>query len=485
MDFPFYPSNDFGPLMKGMVIGGVGILHVFLAQFAIGGGILLCVFQWLAMTGRSKLAREFVDGYFRWVVLISFVLGALTGVSIWLTTIQISPRTIGLMVQEFHWLWATEWTFFCLEVASGYAFYRYGKVLPDRTRLGLLMSYSVASWMSLFWINGILSWQLTPAGWLEHRTVWSGFFNPSFWPSLLFRTITALAEAGLFACLIINLATNWTREQKQTMLHRAFYFLAPMALMPLVGAWYFAVVPDDSRRWVMGESVAMTMFMTLGVGASMLIGAYAVVMLVNRRNFINAMTSLVLIVLAVGATAGGEFVREGMRKPYTVRNVLYSNSITEADAAEMRRTGGAARDPYPLKNEASIPNEQLRLGAKVYRMQCSICHTEEGANGLLGLVRTWTPSQVRLNIAQLQRTKPFMPPFAGTAAELEALVQWLAWREAGNPTDWEVSAEPEVLKTIQAHLDEVGTVSGIALMQQNEAAARIRHQDERNQKGSR
>ena len=38
-DVPFYPVNDFGPLMKGMVIGGVGILHVFLAQFAIGGGI--------------------------------------------------------------------------------------------------------------------------------------------------------------------------------------------------------------------------------------------------------------------------------------------------------------------------------------------------------------------------------------------------------------------------------------------------------------
>ncbi len=30
--------DDFGPLMKGLAIGGLGIVHVFLAQFAIGGG---------------------------------------------------------------------------------------------------------------------------------------------------------------------------------------------------------------------------------------------------------------------------------------------------------------------------------------------------------------------------------------------------------------------------------------------------------------
>src|SRR5687767_7099760 len=83
VDFPYYPINDFGPVMKGMVIGGVAITHVFLAQFAIGAGMILCYFQWRAMTGRNLLGRPFVDGYFRWLTLISFVLGALTGVGLW------------------------------------------------------------------------------------------------------------------------------------------------------------------------------------------------------------------------------------------------------------------------------------------------------------------------------------------------------------------------------------------------------------------
>src|SRR4051812_10893989 len=143
---PYYPIQDFGPLMKGMVIGGMGIFHVFLAQFAIGGGALMAYFQWLAQSGREPLARRFLDSYFKVLVLVSFVLGALTGVGMWLTTIQVSAPTIGLVLDEFHWFWATEWTFFALEVVAGYTFYRYGGVLADRQRMGLLLLYAVAAW---------------------------------------------------------------------------------------------------------------------------------------------------------------------------------------------------------------------------------------------------------------------------------------------------------------------------------------------------
>src|SRR5689334_6161409 len=110
MDVPYYPLNDFGPVMKGMVIGGMGIFHVFVAQFAIGAGVLI---TWLERetqrTNAPPALERFLAGYYRTLVLVSFVAGALTGVGMWLTAIQVSPRTIGLMVDEFHWIWATEW----------------------------------------------------------------------------------------------------------------------------------------------------------------------------------------------------------------------------------------------------------------------------------------------------------------------------------------------------------------------------------------
>lgn len=465
-NLPYYPVNDFGPAMKGLAIGGLGIFHVFLAQFAIGGGMLLCYFEWLSQTGRNPHARRFLDGYFKVLVLISFVVGALTGVGMWLTSIQVSPRTIGLMIDEFHWVWAIEWTFFSVEVMAGYIFYRYGERLPDRVRLRLLVLYSFAAWNSLFWINGILSWQLTPGDWLTSGSVWAGFFNPSFWPSLLFRTVVAMTIAALVACVVINAMPDLSEDARAAragLIHRAAHFLAPMALMPVLGIWYLAVIPADSRSWLMGGSIAMTLFLSLAAGASLLIGSYAVIGLLRQKLYINGATATLLVALALGATAGGEFVREGARKPYTVRNTLYSNSITPAELAVLRQTGSVTRDPYPLQDEARYPTAQLRLGARVHRFQCSVCHTMNGANGLTHLAGSWTPDQLRQNIAKLQHTKPFMPPFAGTAAEVEALVQLIQWESAGAPPRWpDTTTERASLTEIARWLDQAGVEPGAA-----------------------
>lgn len=451
---PYYPVNDFGPLMKGLVIGGVGILHVFLAQFAIGGGMLMWYFERLGQRGHQD-ARTFVDGYFKVLVLVSFVVGALTGVAMWFTTIQVGARTIGLMIDEFHWLWATEWVWFAVEITAGYTFYRYGPRLPGRARLRLLALYALASWMSLFWINGILAWQLTPGRWLDGGGVWAGFFNPSFPPSLLFRTAVATTLGALVGCIVIN-TMDLPRDRRAALIRRAARFAAPIAAMPVFALWFLAVLPGDSRSWLLGGSMAMTMFVAVAAGASFLIGGYVIAGLIVQRLYINGATATLLLGLAFGATAAGEFVREGARKPYTVRGVLYSTSIRPAEVAALRRTGATAGDPYPLHER--YPTEQLARGAQVERTLCDACHTLRGANALVELTRTWTDDQLRLNLAKLQRTKGFMPPFAGNTDDVEALVQLLRWERDGRPA---VAAapptSPEILAQIARWLDEAGT----------------------------
>ncbi len=455
-----FPVNDYGPLMPGLIMAAVAIVHVFLAQFAVGGGILLCYLQWLAMTGRNPHARQFVAGYFKVLVLISFVLGALTGVGIWFTAIQVSPHTIGAMVQNFHWLWATEWLFFCLEIVSGYCFYRYHSRLDDRSSMFLLATYAVAAWMSLFLINGILSWQLTPGRWLETHSLFDGFFNPSFWPSLLFRTVVALTLASLAACVVINLMTSVDREGKTSLMNRVAELLIPMVIMPGLGIWFLAVMPADSRSWVLGGSPAMMLFLNISIASSLAIGAYALLGLVLQKLFINTATAGLLLLLAFGATAGGEFVREGSRKPYSVRHVLYSNSIRPQDVAQMRIDGCTANDPYPLRNDAIYPNDQVRLGGRVFRRQCSICHTVSGTNGVSELTGSWDTNQMRLNLAKLQHTKAFMPPFAGSPEDLEGLVQFILWSSEEHPPDWKTSDDPQHLAQITTWLKEAGTDPG-------------------------
>lgn len=451
-----YPVNDYGPLMPGLVMAAVAIVHVFLAQFAVGGGFLLCYFQWLAMTGRNEFARRFVGGYFKILVMISFVLGVLTGVGIWFTSIQISAPTIGEMVFNFHWIWATEWTFFCLEIVAGYCFYRYYDRLTDKASMTLLVLYTFAAWMSLFWINGILSWQLTPDAWLQTHSVYDGFFNSSFWPSLFFRTVVCLTLASLAGCVVVNMIPDLERAAQRSLINRAAHLMTPMLAMPLLGVWFLASMPADSRSWVLGGSPAMMLFFMMSVGASLAIGGYAVIGLWMQRLYVNGATATLLLMLAFGATAGGEFVREGSRKPYSIRHVLYSNGIRPEQVAELRRNGCVTNDPYPVINE-SAPNATILQGAKVFRRQCSVCHTIEGANAVAHLTASWDVDQMRMNIAKLQQTKPFMPPFAGTPQELEALVSYIRWVHADRPAKFPVTEDRQALEQIRQWLDEAGT----------------------------
>lgn len=212
----------------------------------------------------------------------------------------------------------------------------------------------------------------------------------------------------------------------------------------------------------------MTMFLNIAVGSSAIVAAYVIVGILRNRLYINGATAAMLCAMAFAATGGGEFVREGVRKPYSVRNILYSNAVRPEQVASVRVTGLTVLDPYPLRHANRLPtlngepHPDLKLGALTYRDQCSICHTIVGANALLDLAGTWDADMRRQNFAKLQHLKPFMPPFCGNAEELEALVQYLAWEQQKRPNSWpDPNADPAArrrqLDQIQKWLDAAGT----------------------------
>ena len=107
-----------------------------------------------------------------------------------------------------------------------------------------------------------------------------------------------------------------------------------------------------------------------------------------KRLHASGATAALLLSLAFGATAAGEFVREGARKPYTVRGFLFSTSMTPTEIAERRVTGAVTDDPWPLRDQDRYPDVRLAHGAKVVRALCDVCHTLHGANALVELTAT-------------------------------------------------------------------------------------------------
>lgn len=434
-----YPAYEIPPLGGGMLIAIVSIIHVFIAHFAVGGGIYMAMTHSIAWRKGDSLLLRYLHDHSRFLILFAFVAGAVTGVGIWITIGLVSPAATSRLLHNFVWAWATEWVFFAVEIVAGYVYYYGWNRLNQRTLVIVAWIYALSAWMSLFIINGILTFMLTPGHWAEMLKAdafnprlgfWLGIFNDTFWPSLVLRTISCLAIAAIFVAVIVNARRNYTRDERHRIISLGAYYLIPMLLMPPAALWYFLELPPDVRTLAFGGAIAMTLFMAFGMAASLLIGAYAFFGLLIGKRYINLETSLLLLAIAAIATGSMEFVREGIRKPYLIYGVLYSNGIpaTPDWAATLQRDGSLAHMPFvraPGQTVADVRRlPPADAGRLVFAAQCRICHEPDGANDLRPLVRDKSREWLLRTTNELHRVRHFMPPFLGDDWELKAVVEY-------------------------------------------------------------
>ena len=430
MDFPLYPPFDVPRIGGGLLIAVVAITHIVIAHAAVGAGLYNAIGETLARRRGDALLLRFLQDNTRFLVLIPFVLGVVTGVGIWFTLSVVSPRAISALIHNFVWAWAIEWVLFAVEIAAGYVYYYGWDRLTPRQHVIVGWIYAITAWLSLFVINGILSFMLSPAGDVAPGTfdLSRAFFNPTFWPSLLLRTVSSLALASLFCCVGVNLLRGYSRAQRTAVINFSAWFLLPLALMPPLAWWWFQGVPAESRRLVFGGATAMTLFFAFGMVASLLLAGYAYVGLLRMRRYINLETSVLLCAIALIATGSMEFVREGIRKPYLITGYLWANGISTAprEAAALAEDGILAHATWITGPEPDLAAlDEAAKGRLVFRAQCARCHIEDGYNDVRPLIATWRADMIRTVLDELHERKPIMPPFHGTDAEKDWLTTYL------------------------------------------------------------
>ncbi|MHC4089549.1 MAG: cytochrome ubiquinol oxidase subunit I [Planctomycetota bacterium] len=432
-----YPQFTCPPIGGGVLIAIVAVFHVIIAHYAVGAGIFVAVTETLARRRSDALLLRFLRDHARFLVLLSFVAGAVSGVGIWFCISLVSPAATSALIHQFAWAWAAEWCFFLLEIVAGYVYYYGWDRLSPRRHLVVAWIYAGSAFLSLVLINGIITFMLTPGRWTVQmvaqapdRAFWAGMLNPTFLPSLLLRTISCLALAGIFVAVIANLYRAYTRRERRRIINHASRFLVPLALMAPLAVWYFAVLPEEVRELPLGGAIAMTLFLAFGLISSVLIGGYAYFGLMRNRRYINLETALLLLAVACVATGAMEFVREGMRKPYLIYGYLYSNGIPATD--EWRRRlevdgvlthAGFAHPPNVTPED--LPGLPLHVrGQYVYEAQCRVCHQPGGTNDVAPLIgdapRQWLDDTLK----SLHQIKSFMPPFFGSERDRIALVEY-------------------------------------------------------------
>jgi len=193
-----YPVWDLHWAGGGLLVALIAVFHVYISHFAVGGGLFLVFTEHLAYRKNSPAILDYAKRHTKFFLLVTMVLGGITGVGIWFIISLVAPAATANLINTFVFAWAIEWVFFLCEIVSIFIYYyAFGK-MERRNHLIIGWLYFFFGWMSLFMINGIIGFMLTPGDWLVTRSIWDGLFNPSFWPALAFRTFIAIMFAGLY-----------------------------------------------------------------------------------------------------------------------------------------------------------------------------------------------------------------------------------------------------------------------------------------------
>ncbi|MFZ5826032.1 MAG: cytochrome ubiquinol oxidase subunit I [Bacillota bacterium] len=417
-----YPLWEVPLLGGGLLIAIVAVLHVFVSQFAVGGGLFLALAGHYAYKTNDVHWLDYLKRHTKFFLLVTTVFGAVSGVGIWFTIGLISPQATSVLIRTFVWGWAIEWCFFLIEIAAILLYYYGWNRLDAKTHQFLAWVYAISSFLTLAVINGIVAFMLTPGQWLETGSFWHGWINPSYFPGLIGRTAASLALAGLYG-LVTSVWQGLPEVKERLITYAAKFVLVAFALFAVASVWWMAVIPTNARELAMGGAapVAIMNAMTFVFSAIILL---AVFFGPYRRPLQTSITfAVVMLTLGLLATGGAEWVREGVRKPFVVYDYLYSNGHFVWEQPDPK--GVMQKAKWSVYGSVAAAPSLRAAGEDLFRLECASCHTVNGYNGIRPLVKGWTAEFTYDQIGRLSMLKGYMPPFMGNDEERQALAAYL------------------------------------------------------------
>lgn len=418
-----YPVWEIPYLGGGMLIAIVATIHVFVAHFAIGGGLFLVMTERKAYKEKDERILDYVQRHSRFFLLLTLVLGAMTGVGIWFTIGLVSPAATSSLINIFVWGWAIEWVFFFVEITAIIVYYYTWRKLQPKIHLAIGWIYFIAAWMSLFIINGIVAFMLTPGGWIETRSFADAFFNPTYWPALVSRTLVCFALAGVYAFLTASVFTD--RELRGKMVrYAAKWSLPSLFLIPPSLYWYYVALPETAQEILMGglPFIYDTAVLSIVAGVVLFVMVAVSAWLFPAR--VPLAYSIILLIVAFTVMFSAERVREAVRKPYVLYDYMYTHSVLKGEEDNLRAEGLLKAWGWGRDQEVT-PENMLRAGKDVFRAQCLACHTIGGYNDVLKLVEDFTADDLEIIVLELEHFRGYMPPFAGSLEEARAVAEYV------------------------------------------------------------
>ncbi len=459
-----YPWWHVPFLTAPMLIAAIAVLHVFVSMYAVGGGMFLAAETGFARREGRRDYLGYLKDHAKFFILLTVVYGAITGVGIWWTIGLASPVATEALIHAFVFGWAMEYVFFAIEVVAAFVFYYFWDRLPPRTHVQIGWIYAGAAWISLVLITGITAFMLHPGRWPENHGFWTGFLNPQFLPQTIARTGGALLLASLYVYLHASFRLKGDGLLEMIGRRSARPGLLGAALVTLGGLWWYAALPDSAQAALVAAAplnilMSIIFAVTAIVFVMLYLGPY------RRPGWVSPGFSILLFSFGLAAVGTGEFIREAVRKPYIVYDVVWSNQIYKDELMPLRERGYleggvwtrawvARRYPQAVSWEGAAawaagsmrtagtagtlkidersllelpPVDRKKVGEVLFQYHCNDCHASTaGLSAVAHLTRGWSEEMIRLVVEHPERAHFFMPPWAGTPEEAALLQEYLA-----------------------------------------------------------
>lgn len=439
-----YPVWELLGLGGGFWIAFIATVHVFVSHFAVGGGLWLVLAERKALKENDQTFLDYVKGHSRFFLLLTMVFGGLTGVGIWWTIALLNPGGTSLLIHNFVFGWAAEWVCFVGEIIALFIYYYTFGRMRAREHQIIGWFYFIFAWLSLVLITGIIGSMLTPGAWLKTGNFWDGFFNPSFWPSMFFRSFLSFMIAGWFGLLTAVYHRDPVFREK-IIRYSAGWVLTPFLLMVGCAWWYVHALPPAQHSMILYKAHELAPFLKLFLVLTPLLVVGALVMAIKAPSAVRKPLVYVVILIGFFHMASFEFIREGGRRPFVIHGLMYSNAILVDDVARINEQGFLKTAKW-TRFKTITPENEMQVGEEIFRFECSACHSRGGPlNDILELASHLTLDGLDAQISGMGKVVEYMPPFAGTSAERHAVARYVVEGLLGKKT---VPRKPFVPKDI-------------------------------------
>jgi len=424
MQFEQLTGITFPILGNSRVMALVITTHVFFAFIAVGSFYVSLLAEYLGYKRNQPQFDRLAKGYMTFIAQMVKINGVL-GVAILVLLISLFPIFTGWLYTIFFWPLIGEVFFFMVLMASS-IWYRetwekYANRKPAHLVIGIFCAG--AATLSALIINAAQAFMLTPGKYFATKNLLDAVFNPTMVPSafhlLIPCILNAAAVLGIYAYI----------QHRKKLTEQSYYnfvgaFTARITawgilLQPPAGLFYLWVVYGANHTAFQNiiSGISAPFFWTMVTLGS--IGFILSIIYLIRGWERGKTVFLISAILVLFAFPFGAYNRERARKPFLVYGQMYMTQkpVVQPPIISMNTT---AKEIVPSsKSGKDIIQEH----------NCSVCHVIQGKGGtvgpeLKGLNKKFNADKVQLEKFLLSPPVA-MPPFDGSSADLDILVEYL------------------------------------------------------------